>query len=229
MRIAVLGAGLIGTSTAVVLAKHNQSHQFCLYDTDGAILSSWASGNPHIYEPFLESSLQEGLQRNLTTSTSPEEALQNADIVFVCVGSKCDDSGVPDLTNWVSAAYDIASHVQQSCIVVESTTIPSRISAALIDILSAHESPDRKFRVVSIPAFVRRGSIVADLEAPSRLLIGGPDDAVGDVLALYSFVSKEKILHSTLWTSELSKLAITAMQAQRVCSSNTVGAFSAKS
>ena len=80
---------------------------------------------------------------------------------------------------------------------------------------------------MSNPEFLSEGNAIKDLEFPDRVLIGGADEQAIDALEnLYTrWVSKEKILRTSLWSSELSKLAANAFLAQRISSINSISAF----
>jgi UDPglucose 6-dehydrogenase len=67
-----------------------------------------------------------------------------------------------------------------------------------------------------------------DLDNPDRVLIGGPQtpegkDAIEVLVNIYAtWVPRDKILTTNLWSSELSKLVANAFLAQRVSSINSV-------
>ena len=67
-----------------------------------------------------------------------------------------------------------------------------------------------------------------DLEIPDRVLIGGEQDddgkkAIQSLVDIYSsWVPKENILTTNLWSSELSKLTANAFLAQRISSINSL-------
>ncbi|WP_372723485.1 nucleotide sugar dehydrogenase, partial [Novipirellula sp.] len=71
------------------------------------------------------------------------------------------------------------------------------------------------------------GTAVEDLLDPDRVLIGGESEAAVKALAdVYGqWVSREKILTTNLWSSELSKLTANAFLAQRVSSINAISAL----
>merc|ERR1712061_894305 len=76
--------------------------------------------------------------------------------------------------------------------------------------------------------FLAEGTAMKDLDAPDRVLIGGPTSADGVAAAgvpadIYAnWVPRERILTTNLWSSELSKLVANAMLAQRVSSMNSI-------
>ena len=84
-----------------------------------------------------------------------------------------------------------------------------------------------KFRIVSNPEFLAEGTAIEDLNAPDLVLIGGIDsDAVDQVINIYThWVSRDKIITTNLWSSELTKLVSNALLAQRVSSVNSISAI----
>ena len=83
------------------------------------------------------------------------------------------------------------------------------------------------FDILSNPEFLAEGSAINDLEAPDRILIGGSNqDAINELHDLYKrWVSEDKIIHTNLWSSELSKLSANAFLAQRLSSINSISAI----
>jgi len=88
-----------------------------------------------------------------------------------------------------------------------------------------------KHQILSNPEFLAEGTAVADLEFPSRVLIGGEQTpeglaAIEKLVSVYAFwVPREKILTTNLWSSELSKLVANAFLAQRISSINSISAL----
>ena len=72
--------------------------------------------------------------------------------------------------------------------------------------------------ILSNPEFLSEGSAINDLEDPDRILIGGSNqEAINELHDLYKrWVSEDKIIHTNLWSSELSKLSANVLLAQRL-------------
>merc|ERR1711957_949404 len=86
----------------------------------------------------------------------------------------------------------------------------------------------KRFWILSNPEFLAEGTAIKDLDNPDRVLIGGQQTpeglaAVAVLVDIYvNWVSRDKILTTNLWSSELSKLVANAMLAQRVSSINSI-------
>jgi UDPglucose 6-dehydrogenase len=95
-------------------------------------------------------------------------------------------------------------------------------------------SNGKHFDVLSNPEFLAEGTAMQDMENPDRVLIGGRNTPAGraavETLAdIYAtWVPRERILTTGLWSSELSKLVANAFLAQRVSSINAISALCEK-
>jgi len=209
--------------------------QVNVVDVNEERIAAWNSETLPIFEPGLDDIVEGARGKNLHFHTDVEDAIQAADIVFVCVGTPTKTSGVgagraADLRYIELAARTIARVSEGSKIIVEKSTIPVRTAEALRTILSAN-SESGSFQVLSNPEFLAEGTAMADLENPDRILIGGettPEGqaAIDTLVSVYAnWVPRENILTTNLWSSELSKLVANAFLAQRISSINSISAL----
>jgi UDPglucose 6-dehydrogenase len=102
-----------------------------------------------------------------------------------------------------------------------------RTAEAIKNILD-HTGNGVQFQILSNPEFLAEGTAVEDLLHPDRILIGGDttsegQNAIRALVEVYSnWVSKDKILTTNIWSSELSKLTANAFLAQRISSINAM-------
>ena len=160
-------------------------------------------------------------------------------LVFICVNTPTKTFGIgkgkaADLKYVEMAARMIADTVlegQGRKIVVEKSTVPVKAAESISDILQNNIKPGVTFQVLSNPEFLSEGTAVADLLNPDRVLIGGEEsvegkEAISDLAKVYShWVPSDRILTMNTWSSELSKLAANAFQAQRISSINSMSAL----
>lgn len=239
MTICCLGAGYVGGTTMAVIATHCPSVRVFVVDSSDAKIARWNSPEASelpIYEPGLHDLLSVARGRNLFFSSDAQRCIQLADMVFVCVNTPTKSSGlgagsVSDTRNCEACARMIARFATADMIVVEKSTVPVRTAAAMSGVLAANASSSVHFEVISNPEFLSEGSAVANLENPSRLLIGGASTpsgaaAVEKLVWVYAhWVPRERILTTNIWSSELSKLVANAFLAQRISSINSVSAI----
>ena len=238
--ICCIGAGYVGGPTMAVFAEHCKEVKITVTDVNEGRINSWNDpdiGNLPIYEPGLDQIIDKCRDKNLFFSTNIQESIANADMIFISVNTPTKTKGVgagkaSDL-RWVEAsARQIAEFAKGHTIVVEKSTLPVRTAKTIKKILSNSQHNDFKernktFSVLSNPEFLSEGNAIQDLESPDRVLIGGDDEFAIELLAdLYkNWVPDKKIIRTSIWSSELSKLTANAFLAQRISSINAIAAL----
>ena len=231
--IVCIGAGYIGGPTMAVIAKMNPDRKVIVVDINAERIAAWNSPDYSlpIYEPGLVDVVKEVRGKNLFFSTDIKGAVKECDIIFVGVNTPTKTFGrgkgrASDLQYWEATAREIKSYAECDKIVIEKSTLPVRTAAAMEAILNDHA--EHTFTVLSNPEFLAEGTAIKDLLDPDRVLIGGPQTDAGkaalemavDIYA--TWVPREKILTTNVWSAELTKLAANAFLAQRVSSINAI-------
>jgi UDPglucose 6-dehydrogenase len=231
-----MGAGYVGGPTMAMIAAKRPDIRVIVTDMDAARIAAWNSADLPVYEPGLDSVVAAARGRNLFFTTDIEASVAAADMVFVAVGTPTKTYGVgagkaADLRYIESCSRMIAGVASGHKIIVEKSTIPVKTASAIKTVLEANKAPDFTFEVLSNPEFLAEGTAVADLENPDRILIGGEttpsgEAAVEALAAIYaSWVPRERIITTNLWSSELSKIVANAFLAQRISSINSISAL----
>lgn len=205
-------------------------------DINEARITAWNSDELPVFEPGLDEIVMSSRGVNLFFTTDKVTAIREADVIFVSVGTPTKTYGAAagraaDLKYVELCARDIAAHSDRSKIVVEKSTIPVRTAESLKAVLSANSSDSISFQVLSNPEFLAEGTAMEDLDDPDRVLIGGEEtpegktaiETLADVYA--TWISRDKIIQTNLWSSELSKLVANAFLAQRISSINSISAL----
>lgn len=185
-----------------------------------------------IYDPWLAEVVAEAGGRNLFFSTDIEKAILEAELIFISVNTPTKTYGkgkgmAADLKYIELCSRQIADTAKSNKIVVEKSTLPLRTAEAIKNIL-INNTNNLQFQILSNPEFLAEGTADQDLQNPDRVLIGGDTSPEGKVaiealVGVYnSWIPKEKILTTNLWSSELSKLTANAFLAQRVSSINAM-------
>ncbi len=240
--ICCIGAGYVGGPTMAVIADKCPTIEVNVVDIDHKRIKSWNEEDLSrlpVFEPGLDNLIKKNRNKNLFFTTKIEDSIKKADMVFISVNTPTKKNGVgaglaSDLC-WVeSCARQVAEFAQSHTIVVEKSTLPVRTAEAIESILNANlnadKEQDKSFSVLSNPEFLAEGSAINDLINPDRVLIGGRDiKAMNALKSIYlSWVDQNKILYSSLWSSELSKLVSNAFLAQRISSINSISALCEK-
>lgn len=234
--ICCIGAGYVGGPSMSVIAQKNPDIKVTVVDVNAKRIDAWNSSNLDnlpIYEPGLDEVVAEARGRNLFFSTEVEIAIDEADMIFISVNTPTKTYGIgkgmaADLTFIELCARQIARVAKTDKIVVEKSTLPVRTAEAVKSILT-NTGNGVKFQILSNPEFLAEGTAINDMLNPDRILIGGdidtPEgmDAVKALVSIYAtWIPKERILTTNLWSSELSKLTANAFLAQRVSSINAL-------
>lgn len=233
--ICCIGAGYVGGPTMAVIAQKCPDIKVHVVDLNEDRIALWNDAdvnNIPIYEPGLSDVVAEARGRNLFFSTKVDEAIAEADMIFISVNTPTKTYGMgkgqaADLKYIELAARQIARVSTSDKIIVEKSTLPVRTAEALKSILD-NTGNGAKFQVLSNPEFLAEGTAVQDLHAPDRVLIGGEEtpegqEAMQALVDVYAhWVPKENILTTNVWSSELSKLTANAFLAQRVSSINAI-------
>jgi UDPglucose 6-dehydrogenase len=235
MNILCIGAGYVGGPTMAMIARKCPDVKVTVVDINAERIAAWQSDKLPIFEPGLAEVVKESLGRNLFFSTDVDSGIAEADIIFVSVNTPTKTFGqgagrAADLQYWEKTARQIMANSTSDKIVVEKSTLPVRTAAAMQRILDSGDG-NVKFEVLSNPEFLAEGTAIADLENPDRVLVGGHDTesgraAVAKLVDVYaSWIPRDRILTTNVWSSELSKLAANAFLAQRVSSINSLSAL----
>jgi UDPglucose 6-dehydrogenase len=236
--ILCIGAGYVGGPTMAVIAKNCPQHRVVVVDINDEKIAAWNSDKLPIYEPGLDEIVRIARGRNLFFSTEINRNISEADIIFVSVNTPTKSFGLgagkaADLQYWEKTARQILENSPNSKIVIEKSTLPVRTAEAMERILNSNGS-GLHFDVISNPEFLAEGTAVRDMEDPDRVLIGGRSTVSGQkaiqtIVDIYAnWVPRERIITTSLWSSELSKLVANAFLAQRVSSINAISALCEK-
>lgn len=234
-KICCIGAGYVGGPTMAVIAQKCPHIQVTVVDLNEQRIKDWNDPNTDnipIYEPGLSEIVAEARGRNLFFSTEVEKAIDEAQVIFISVNTPTKTYGkgkgmAADLKYIELCARQIAKVAKQNKIVVEKSTLPVRTAEAIKSILD-NTGNGVQFQILSNPEFLAEGTAVTDLLNPDRILIGGDttpegEEAIAALVDVYAnWVSKDKILTTNVWSSELSKLTANAFLAQRISSINAM-------
>ena len=234
--ICCIGAGYVGGPTMAIIAQKAPGIKVTVVDINEKRIAAWNDAdvtNIPIYEPGLAEVVADARGRNLFFSTAVDQAIDEADMIFISVNTPTKTYGIgkgmaADLKFIELCARQIARVATTDKIVVEKSTLPVRTAEALKNILD-NTGNGVNFQILSNPEFLAEGTAVTDLQSPDRVLIGGDLDteagreAIDALVEVYAhWVPQEHILTTNVWSSELSKLTANAFLAQRVSSINAL-------
>lgn len=214
MQVAVIGTGYVGLVTGACLA--HLGHQVACHDVDERRLRPLRDGKAPFHEPGLDAIVAATVQAGrLRPEPELAAAVQDADVVFIAVGTPPKEDGSADLRYVEGVARDVSTLLPTGAILVTRSTVPPGTGDTLQGLLGAAGRDD--VAVVSAPEFLAEGTAVRDFLEPERLLFGGPADAAAKVASLFDGLpeSAPRLLTDRR-TSELAKYAANTFLAARV-------------
>ncbi len=237
-KICCIGAGYVGGPTMAIIARKCANAVVTVCDIDERRIAAWNSSTLPIFEPGLDEIVAQVRDKNLFFTTNVDDAIRSSDVIFVSVNTPTKTVGVgageaADLTYWELAARRIAhacsTDDKKQKIIIEKSTVPVTTADKISEIMKAG-CTTVDFQVLSNPEFLAEGTAIKDLQNPDRVLIGGSNTpqgiaAVEYVAGIYkNWVNDERIIRTSVWSAELTKLAANAFLAQRISSINAISA-----
>jgi UDPglucose 6-dehydrogenase len=221
MDVTVIGCGYVGLVTGTCLAAIG--HTVRGVEKDKRKLKALQDGHCPIFEPGLQELLQENYASGQIQFTdNVGEAVKDAEVVFLCVGTPPKDDGTVDMSFLEGAGKEVCdalaaqSNDWMVTIVVKST-VPAGTNRKLYNFLK--QQTKAYVHVVSNPEFLKEGTAVQDCLNPDRIVVGGESpEAFRMMRRLYDpLIKREENFLTMGWESaELTKYAANSMLAARI-------------
>jgi len=222
MKIAVVGTGYVGLVTGTCLAETG-NHVSCV-DIDERKVNKLRNGQITIYEPGLEKLFERNLkEERLSFTTSLEEGLHEAEIVFLALPTPPGEDGSADLKYVLGVAHDIGRLLTDYKIVIDKSTVPVGTAEKVRDAIAKNYKGE--FDVVSNPEFLREGVAVEDFLKPDRIVIGTTSErAIEKLTELYAPYVRQgnPIIFMDERSAELTKYAANAFLATKISFMNEI-------
>jgi UDPglucose 6-dehydrogenase len=233
MKIAVIGTGYVGLVSGACFADRGNSVT-CI-DIDPLKIQHLCNAQVPIHEPGLEPIIRNCLESGrIKFTTSYQDGLVKAEVVFIAVGTPPGEDGSADLSHVLNAARTIGEVMSRPLVVVDKSTVPvgtadlvrKEIEAAL-----AKRNLNLEFSVVSNPEFLKEGAAIEDFMKPDRIVIGCDSQHAQSVMQrLYSPFCRnhDRLIFMSIRSAELTKYAANAMLATRISFMNELANLSEK-
>src|SRR5919205_673683 len=175
MHIAVIGTGYVGLVTGACFAEFGVD--VTCVDVDEDKIDRLLKGVMPIYEPGLEQLVLKNTQAGrLRFTTDVRQAVEQALVIFLAVGTPPKPDGSPDLSFVEQAASSIAEYMNGYKVVVTKSTVPIGTGERIRKLISERKKTRANFGVVSNPEFLREGAAINDFMRPDRVVIGSRDE-----------------------------------------------------
>ena len=170
-KVAIIGTGYVGLTTGACLS--HLGHTVVCADVVPEKVDALNAGKVPILEAGLDELVHEGLQSGqLSFVLGAENAVGEAEFVYLCVPTPQGGDGAADLSYIEEAARQISAHLQPEAVVINKSTVPVGSTRVVERALGRSD-----IAVVSNPEFLREGSAVHDFLNPDRVVIGADDQA----------------------------------------------------
>jgi UDPglucose 6-dehydrogenase len=224
-RVAVIGAGYVGLTTAACLA--DLGNDVTVVDVDEGKVRRLRRNEVPFYEPGIRELVERNARAGrLRFTTSYVDAVPGAEYAFIAVSTPEGEGGEADLTHVEAAASAIADAMDGPLVVVNKSTVPPLTGDMVSRVLkSRHKEHDA--RVVSNPEFLREGSAIQDFMHPDRVVVGSHDREAAELVAqLYAPLQTPVLITPNIYTAEMVKYASNAFLATRISFINEIARIS---
>lgn len=227
MKIVIVGTGYVGLVSGTCFSE--MGVDVTCVDIDEQKIKTLRNGEVPIYEP----GLTELIQRNVAAgrlhfTTQISECLDEAELVFIAVGTPEDKDGSADLSYVLEVAREFGRHITHSAILVVKSTVPVgttyRVKQTVQEEL-VRRGVEVPFEVASNPEFLKEGSAVKDFMSPDRVVVGVESDEAKRVLTqLYRpfLINNFRVIFMDIPSAEMTKYASNAMLATRISFMNDI-------
>ena len=218
MKLTIAGTGYVGLVTGTGFA--NLGNDVLCFDIDRKKIDSLKNGVIPIYEPGLEEIYKRNVEAGRLKFTSDtQKAIQESEIIFICVNTPTNEHQEADLTAVEAVAKAIGQHINEYKIVVNKSTVPVGTADLVKNIIKENQNKKFEFDVVSNPEFLREGAAVKDFENPDRIVIGSDSKKAEEIMtSLYRSRARtdRPIIITDIKSAEIIKYASNAMLATRI-------------
>lgn len=212
MKVAIIGAGFVGLTTACVLASRGIN--VTIQDTDQEKLSSILDGKVPFFEPGLEMLLKEVLEIG-RLKVNDRKSLP--DLTVIAVGTPSRNDGSIDTSQVELAIEECSLYLPGGALVaIKSTVIPGTTRRI------QNQLNVSNLELLMIPEFLREGSAVSDAITPDRNIIGARNHGVAISAANALGIVEEDCIITTTFSAESIKYLSNAFLATCISFTNEV-------
>lgn len=232
-KVAVVGAGFVGLTTAVVLAERGEA--VVIVESNGERVTSLRAGVVPFYEPGLTESWRQvlgGVQVVWTGDPAAERAMRNARLTMLCVPTPTGEDGGHDVSAVHSAAAAWARAQGEpeawGMLAIRSTVLPEVPQAVLETVRSSRPDAKKWAGLSYMPEFLAEGTALRDTRLPIRVVTGWVEPSKIDRLSrdrVESIVNRPGVpyLDTSAETASMLKYASNTMLATRISAMQDIG------
>lgn len=227
MKIVIVGSGYVGLVTGACFSE--VGIDVTCVDIDHNKIDNLNKGIIPIYEPGLDEMITRNMKKGrLSFTTNIAEALKDAEVLFISVGTPPDEDGSADLKYVLAVARDCGKHINDYLLVVTKSTVPVGTSQKVKQALQ--EELDKRnvkiaFDVASNPEFLKEGAAIDDFLKPDRIVVGLESERAEDLMkSLYKpfTLNGHPVIFMDIISAEMTKYAANSMLAAKISFINDI-------
>jgi GDP-mannose 6-dehydrogenase len=221
-KIGIIGSGVVGSATGK--GFHKLGHDIIFYD---------------ISKQRLHDLEDNGYQ----VASSVSEIIDKTDLSFVCVNTPAKSNGEQDLSQLMSALYDISNalvttnerrrqqqqqkdQINPHLLVFRSTMLPGTMRNVVVNYLQSNSSSStigRDYNICFNPEFLRQNTALEDFFKPDRVVIG--EDSIGGSEPLKGIYQQltQNIIVTSYEAAEMIKYASNCFLSLKISFFNEIG------
>lgn len=227
MKVIVVGTGYVGLVTGTCFAEVGMDVT-CI-DIDKVKIANLNKGILPIYEPGLKELVSRNVESGrLHFSTSLSATMQDAQVIFIAVGTPPGEDGSADLKYVLGVAEEIGEHLSNYCVVVTKSTVPvttsQKVKAKVAEALNKRNA-NISFDVASNPEFLKEGAAIEDFLKPDRIVVGVESKRAEEIMRkLYKpfLLNGHPIIFMDIKSAEMTKYTANAMLATKISFMNDI-------
>ncbi len=215
MKICVIGTGYVGLVGAAIFS--DWGNEVVGVDIDAEKIEKIKKGEMPIYEIGLSEIVLKNIkEKRLSFTTSVAKGIEEAEVVFICVGTPQSSSGSADLSQVWAVAKEIGKNLDGYKVIVTKSTVPVGTNEKIKKIIKDNLIKKVSFDVASNPEFLREGNSVEDMRNPDRIVIGSDSKKALSILRKVYEHLGQPIVETDLRSAEMIKYASNAFLATKI-------------
>jgi GDP-mannose 6-dehydrogenase len=228
VKISIFGMGYVGTVSAGCLAQNG--HDVIGVDPVRTKIDLINAGQSPIIEAEIGKIIAEAVRSGrLRATDNQDEAINQTELSFVCVGTPSQANGNLDLT-YIRRVCELIGRTLKNktarhTVVIRSTVLPGTMRDIVIPTLEENsgKKAGTDFGVCNNPEFLREGSAVMDFNFPPKTVIGQFDRESGELLATLYAKLDAPFIRTDLETAEMVKYVDNSWHALKIGFANEIG------
>ena len=223
MKVCVQGLWHLGTVTAAGLAS--VGHEVTGLDEDAATVDNLAQGIAPLFEPGLDDLLQTGIANDkMKFSTSPIQALEGAEVLWVAFDTPVDDEDQADVAFVQGRIQMVMPFLPDGAVILISSQMPVG-SISKLESFARQNLPAKNLSFACSPENLRLGKALEVFLKPDRIVVGTRNERTRQIIEKLLSPITDKVEWMSVESAEMTKHAINAFLAISVTFANEIAAI----